>query len=196
MPETEWGSPIEQSSTEKADAIKKRYEKAILSDPANCLGSYVFLWGQKQERTPTWYGMFTEKGEKTEAVNVMEFLWTGKWPEQMAPRISDAKIRDKGGRFDNVRLKENTVYTAIVNVDYSGVWDVAARAEIIPEPVELSDGGDFEQRPESIGGLIMSVTPEEVVFRSPSQKGAYRLFIYISDNYSNTGTINIPFLIP
>jgi len=196
MPETEWGSPIEQSSTEKADAIKKRYEKAILSDPANCLGSYVFLWGQKQERTPTWYGLFTEKGENTEAINVMEYLWTGEWPEQMAPRILNAKIKDKGGRFDNVRLKENTVYTAIVDVDYSGVCDIAARAEILPEPVEVSDGGDFEQRPQSIEGLVLSATPSEIIFRSPSMNGSYRLFVYITDGNSNTGTINIPFLIP
>jgi hypothetical protein len=196
MPETDWGSPIEQSSTEKADAINKRYERAILSDPANCLGSYIFLWGQKQERTPTWYGLFTEKGEKTEAVNVMEYLWTGEWPEQMAPRILDARIKDKGGRFDNVRLEENSVYTAIIDVDYTGVSDIAARAEILPEPVEVSEGGDFEQRPQTIEGLVLSATPSEIIFRSPSMKGPYRLFIYISDGNSNTGTINIPFFVP
>ncbi len=193
---THWGSPIEQSSAEKADAIRTRYEKAILSDPKNCLGSYVFLWGQKQERTPTWYGLFTEKGEKTEAVNVMEYLWTGRWPEQIAPRISDAEIKGMGGRYDNVELEKGNLYSAIVGVNHPGGGNLTARAEIIPEPEELSDGGDFEQRPESIRGLVLSATPEEVVFRSPSQKGAYRLFIYISDNYSNTGTINIPFLVP
>lgn len=196
MPETNWGSPIEQSSTEKADAIRKRYERAILSDPANCLGSYVFLWGQKQERTPTWYGLFTEKGENTEAINVMEYLWTGEWPEHMAPKIINAEIKDKGGRFDNVRLKENTVYTAIVDFDYSGDCDIDARAEILPEPVELSDGGDFEQRPQTIEGLVLSATPSEIIFRSPSMNGAYRLFVYISDGNSNTGTINIPFFVP
>ncbi|MFO8021699.1 MAG: glycoside hydrolase family 2 TIM barrel-domain containing protein, partial [Perlabentimonas sp.] len=98
MPSTEWGSPIEQTSTEKASAIKERYEKAILADKENCLGSYVFLWGQKQERTPTWYGLFTEKGEKMEAINVMEYLWTGNWPENMAPKIIDAEIEGEGGR--------------------------------------------------------------------------------------------------
>lgn len=196
MPETKWGSPIEQSSAEKADAIRVRYEKAILSSPANCLGSYVFLWGQKQERTPTWYGLFTEKGETTEAVNVMEYLWSGKWPEQIAPRVLNAEIKDKGGRYDNVKLEVNTVYSAFVEVKYPGGGQISARAEILPEPVELSDGGDFEQRPQTIEGLVMSVTPDKVVFKSPSRKGAYRLFIYVSDNNLNTGTINIPFLIP
>jgi hypothetical protein len=196
MPETEWGSPIEQSSAEKADAIRIRYEKAIHSDPVNCLGSYVFLWGQKQERTPTWYGLFTENGERTEAVNIMEYLWTGKFPEHMAPRIVDAQIKGKGGRFDNVRLEEDVLYSAVVEVEYSGSGTISAWAEILPEPEELSDGGDFEKRPDPIGGLIESATTGGVVFRAPGQKGAYRLFIYISDNYSNTGTINIPFLVP
>jgi hypothetical protein len=199
MPATEWGSPVEQSSAEKADIIKLRYREAILSNQENCLGSYVFLWGQKQERTPTWYGLFTENGERTEAVNVMEYLWTGSWPEQKAPRILNAEIQDMGGRFDNVKLEEDALYSAIIEVENSGnenINTLNARAEILPEPEELSDGGDFEQRPQSIGGLIISATHREVVFRSPAQRGAYRLFIYISDDNSNTGTINIPFLIP
>ena len=196
MPETEWGSPIEQSSAEKEDIIRLRNEKAILSDPVNCLGSYVFLWGQKQERTPTWYGLFTEQGEKTGAVNVMEYLWTGKWPDQIAPKILNAEIKGKGGRFDNIRLERNVLYSAVTEVEYPEGGQITARAEILPEPSELSDGGDFEKRPRTIEGLVVSAYPDKVVFRSPSGEGAYRLFIYISDDDNNTGTINIPFLIP
>lgn len=195
MPLTEWGSAIEQTSTEKADAIKLRYEKAILADAANCMGSYVFLWGQKQERTPTWYGLFTEAGEKTEAINVMEYLWTGQWPDRMAPKIKNAVILNKGGRFDNVKLEIGTTYTALIDASHNGKGSITARAEIMPEPVELSDGGDFEQRPKTIEGLIISANTSEVVFKAPSEKGAYRLFIYIADDNMNVGTINIPFLI-
>jgi hypothetical protein len=195
MPSTEWGSPIEQTSNEKAVAIKERYEKAILADDANCMGSYVFLWGQKQERTPTWYGLYTENGEKTEAINVMEYMWTGKWPEKMAPKIKNAVIVDKGGRFDNVKLPMNTQFTALVEAEHSNSQTLTARAEIMPEPVELSDGGDFEQRPTTIEGLIIKASTSEVVFKSPAQKGAYRLFIYIVDDNNNVGTVNIPFLV-
>lgn len=195
MPSTEWGSPIEQTSSEKADAIKLRYEKVILADEANCLGSYVFLWGQKQERTPTWYGLFTENGEKTEAVNVMEYLWTGRWPEIMAPKIKNAIIKDKGGRFDNVKLDANSKYTALVETEGQVKGQLTTRAEIMPEPIGLSDGGDFEQRPKTLEGLVISASTSEVVFKSPMDKGAYRLFIYITDNDSNVGTINIPFFV-
>ncbi len=195
MPSTEWGSPIEQTSTEKADAIKLRYEKVILADAANCMGSYVFLWGQKQERTPTWYGLFTENGEKTQAINVMEYLWTGKWPEKNAPKIVNATIKDKGGRFNNVKLGANSKHIALVEIEHPNLGTLTARAEILPEPVELSDGGDFEKRPQTIEGLIVSASTSEVVFNAPQKKGAYRLFIYIVDDNKNVGTVNIPFLV-
>ena len=50
------------------------------------MGSYVFLWGQKQERTPTWYGMFLEDGTETETIDVMHYIWTGAWPENRTPQ--------------------------------------------------------------------------------------------------------------
>jgi len=192
---TEWGSPIEETSAEKADAIKERYRAAILADDANCLGSFVFLWGQKQERTPTWYGLFTEKGEKTEAIKVMEYLWTGQKPAIAAPRIYDIKIEGKGGRFDNVRLQANGEYTVQFTVEYAIMENLTVRAEIMPEPVELSVGGDYERRPVSIEGLIQDVSISQATFRAPNTNGAYRVFVYVTDNENFVATANLPFYV-
>ncbi|MFP4065815.1 MAG: glycoside hydrolase family 2 TIM barrel-domain containing protein [Bacteroidales bacterium] len=192
---TEWDIPIEQTSTEKAEAIKSRYENVILEDPENCMGSYVFLWGQKQERTPSWYGLFTEEGEKTEGINTMEYLWTGEWPENMAPKIHEFVIEDMGGRYDNVYLDRNEEYTAMFEVEHENPENLRVRAEIMPEPKELSDGGDFEPRPETIEGLILSADMQEITFRAPEEEGPYRIFIYVTDRHNHAATANIPFYV-
>jgi len=195
MPHTEWGSPIEQTSSEKAESIKERYQKAIIADHANSLGSYVFLWGQKQERTPTWYGMFTEKGERTEAITIMEYLWTGQWPEHRAPKFHDITIDGKGGRFDNVRLTKSGQYTTRISVEHPNGLPMSVRAEIMPEPRQLSVGGDYEPRPASIEGLVLSATTSEIVFRSPEKPGAYRILVYVTDENNYAATANIPFYV-
>jgi len=196
MPSTEWGSAIEQTSSEKVEAIKERYQQIILADSLNCMGSYVFLWGQKQERTPSWYGLFTENGERTEPVNLMEYLWTGQWPNHMAPKMIDFTIEGQGGRFDNVQLEKNKEFRALISVEHPEMGNLTVRAEIMPEPKELSDGGDFEKRPKSLEELIISASTTEVVFNAPVSSGAYRILIYVVDNHNNAATANIPFLVP
>ena len=62
-PQTPWKASVEETSSQKAAVYKSRYEASVVKDKAHCLGSYVFLWGQKQERTPTWYVLFTEDGQ-------------------------------------------------------------------------------------------------------------------------------------
>ncbi len=68
VPTTSWDAPIEENSHTKAQHYLKRYQKAIAAETQQCVGSYVFLWGQKQERTPTWYGLFLEDGKETEVL--------------------------------------------------------------------------------------------------------------------------------
>jgi hypothetical protein len=195
MPQTEWGRPIEQTSTEKAEIIKERYQEVILADDDNCMGSFVFLWGQKQERTPSWYGFFTEEGESMEPVHMMEYLWTGEWPDQKAPQVLDINITGKGGRFDSVHLTSNGEYVAQIQTEHQDISKLTVRAEIMPEPKELSDGGDFEPRPESIEGLIVSTNTSEIIFKAPTEPGEYRILVYVTDEYNNAGTANLPFYV-
>ena len=60
-----------------------------------CVGSYVFLWGQKQERTPTWYGVFLEDGKETESVDVMHYIWNEEWPQNRTPQIKSFTLNNK-----------------------------------------------------------------------------------------------------
>ncbi len=110
------------------------------------MGSYVFLWGQKQERTPTWYGIFTEKGEESEVMDVMQYLWSGSWPANKAPHVYSLQLNNKKA-VDNIYLQAGKSYNALTVAIDPDNDKLSYRWEILPEPTQLSQGGDFEARP-------------------------------------------------
>jgi hypothetical protein len=189
---TEWDVAIEQTSTEKAEAFLERYKLAIQADPGNCLGSYVFLWAQKQERTPTWYGMFLANGNITETVDVMQFVWTGEWPENRCPILESFSL-DELSAYDNIKLKAQGKYmAAVVATDFEND-PITYKWEILPESTDLGTGGDLESRPET----MLSVENElaEIEIDAPKTPGAYRLFVYATDEGNRSATANIPFFV-
>ena len=191
---TPWGAPIENDSSVKADLYHKRFKSAIQSDTTQCVGSYVFLWGQKQERTPTWYGMFLESGEETETVDVLHHIWNGSWPANRSPRLISAHLDGKTAR-EGVYLQPGRAYAAKVVVkDPDGdqltyLWDVK------PESTDLKEGGDFESTPESIPGLIDKPGSPQTTMTAPAKAGPYRLFVYAFDGKGHAAHANIPFYV-
>jgi hypothetical protein len=192
--QTEWKTPVEETSSEKAAVYKSRYEYSVERDK-NCLGSYVFYWGQKQERTPTWYGLFTNKGEETEVVDVMQFLWSGKWPANKAPHIYSFQIDQKKAN-DNIYLKPGKSYAVLAIVTDPNTDKLTYRYELLPEPTKLSEGGDFEETPKAIEKAFVKNNNQGIVtLKSPEEEGAYRLFVYATDQHNNVATANIPFYV-
>lgn len=192
-PQTPWKASIEETSSEKAAVYKSRYEASIAKDK-NCLGSYVFLWGQKQERTPTWYGLFTEKGEENEVVDVMQYLWTGKYPKNRAPHI-EAALLDGKKATDHVVLTPGQTYTAEAFVTDPNNDKLTARWELLHESTDLKEGGDRENRPDAIGDLVHPEAGHKATITAPTTPGAYRLFVYVTDPYNKVATANIPFFV-
>ncbi|WP_276482121.1 glycoside hydrolase family 2 TIM barrel-domain containing protein [Paraflavitalea pollutisoli] len=192
--ETEWKSPIEETSSEKAAVYKSRYEYSVERDRAKCLGSYVFLWGQKQERTPTWYGLFTEQGEESEVIDVMQYLWSGKWPANKAPHLYSLQLDNKKST-DNIYVKPGTSYSAFAVAADPDKDKLSWRWEVMPEPTQLSEGGDFEARPKPIPGLAAAAGDGKATLKTPVKEGAYRLFVYVTDGNNNVATANIPFFV-
>ena len=190
---TPWKASIEETSSQKADVYKSRYEASIKQDK-HCVGSYVFLWGQKQERTPTWYGLFTEKGEESEVVDVMQYLWTGGWPKNRAPHIDSVLINNKKSTdFIYLQPEENYPLTVFANDLNNDI--LTARWELLPESTDLKNGGDRESRPSAIPELVTINNLNSAVLKTPKKEGAYRLFIYISDGHNKVATANIPFYV-
>jgi hypothetical protein len=191
---TAWGAPIENDSTTKGDLYGKRFLAAIKPDQKLCLGSYVFLWGNKQERTPTWYGMFLSSGEETAPVDVMHYLWTGTWPTNRSPRMEGAWLDGKTAP-QSVRLHAGQTYTAKVAASDPDHDPLTYRWEVMEESTETKIGGDAESKPALVPGLIAAPTRPEISLQAPNKAGAYRLFVYVFDGQGHAGHANIPFLV-
>ncbi|WP_297762015.1 glycoside hydrolase family 2 TIM barrel-domain containing protein [uncultured Muriicola sp.] len=193
VPKTSWGAPIEENSTVKAANYLKRYNAGIGADPEQCIGSYVFLWGNKQERTPTWYGMFLEDGEETEAVDVMHYIWNGSWPVHRSPKI-DSFILNGKTAYENVILAPNQKYPAIVETTNYQNNPIKYRWEVLPESTDLKDGGDYEEKQAAVEGVLKEQDENTVFIKTPAA-GKYRLFVYATDSNKLAATANIPFLV-
>ena len=191
VPKTSWDIPIEENSSVKAANYLKRHQIAIESDTTQCLGSYVFLWGQKQERTPTWYGVFLEDGKETESVDVMHYIWSKKWPENRTPQIKSFTLNNKTA-YQSVILKPNKDAKATIDIVDFENNTINYSWEVLRESTDLKDGGDKENRPESIDIQLTRNQNREINFKL-SEKGNYRLFVYADDGYNHAATANIPF---
>jgi len=192
---TAWDVPIEQTSTEKAASYRQRYQEGIVAARGRALGSFAFLWGQKQETTPTWYGVFTETGHPTEVVDTLSLNWTGSWPEARAPSIDSVNMNG-AGRFDNVTVQANSQVKAEVTLVKRSDNTPAINWEVLPESTDIKAGGDPESRPASMKELnIQSDGLGNVTFTAPATPGAYRLFVYAMDKNGKVANANIPFLV-
>ena len=194
VPTTPWDAPLENNSTVKADWYDRRYETVIAPDTIQCVGSYVFLWGQKQERTPTWYGMFMPNGDKTAAVDVMHYKWTGVWPSNRSPQIDSFTLNGLEAT-DNIELSPDAdvVSTVVTNDPEGDVLDY--HWTVRPEATAVGHGGDDEVEPEPIPGLFANADGAQVNLKTPSEPGAYRLFVNIIDGQGSAAHANIPFLV-
>ena len=191
---TSWGAPIEQTSTIKANNYLNRYQTAIQPYEDQCIGSYVFLWGQKQERTPTWYGMFLETGEETESIDVMHYLWNGNWPLNQSPRLDSIKLNGQIAS-ESITITPNKEYSAKAFVSDLDGDSITYHWEIKPESTDLREGGDEESTPESIQNLIVDTGLSNITFEAPRQKGGYRLFVYAYDGNNHAAHANLPFYV-
>lgn len=190
---TKWSAPIEQTSHEKALSYYDRYNNHILPDTEMCIGSYVFLWGQKQETTATWYGLFTNKGQHTEVIDYVSKSWTGNWPTNRAPSLDSLFIEGKT-KHDNIELIADEPYSASVFATDDNN-KLSYSYKIYPESMNTKSGGDLEKEPPAMSGLIKKRKGNNVQFRAPSEEGPYRLFVYVEDDAEKIAYANVPFFV-
>ena len=170
---TEWGAPLEATSTEKAKRYAETYAKGVMGQPS-CLGSYVFLWDDKVEATPTWFGMFLPKtGEKLATVDALTRAWSGKPVARPCPELIRLSSAAAGKT-----IAPGSTLSATVAIKASGpvrvLWEL--RREDTTWLTEL---------PGELGKPFSML--------APSEPGTYRLMVYVRDSFGGAATANFPF---
>ncbi len=193
--QTLWNSPIEQTSTKKAEQYKNRYEKYIKTlDDGRFLGSLTFYWGHKQERTHTWFSFFSETGKRTQAVFEMESLWKNQERTFLGPRINYVLLNGKGAQESIILNSNEKVNTQLLLADNQSSSQFKTRWEIRPENWNYLHYGE-EAKPAPINNLFLSSGSTKSSFISPMKEGPYRLFVYVEDNKEFHATANVPFYV-
>jgi len=193
-PRTEWKARTELTSSEKASLISYRYKNAILTD-TNCVGAFVFFWGERQETTHTFWSLFQD-GLKTESIDVMQRFWTGSWPDNRAPAVSGLWVEGQDNLMD-IRLSPGAEYQARVYCYDPEHDDLEITWEIRPEIVRPAENyaGSAEKRVEPIPNLILHEEAKSVRFKAPRETGAYRLFVQVADGQGSAGYANVCFYV-
>ena len=189
---TEWGASIEETSSQKAETYGKSFQ-AILGDKANCLGSYVFLWGQKQEHTSTWFGLFTAEGEETEVMDALIKGWRGTDPDNFSPTMKDFSLNGKNAH-GNIIVKAGSRMKASVLINDKDNDEIDYEWQVIPESTDKKTGGDKERVPKPLNGIFSKADfRESKVDFTVLKPGEYRLFLFAHDGKGKVATGNIPF---
>ena len=188
IPKTAWGAAPELTSTEKAEAYRRVYQKAVLGAPGLCLGSYAFTWGHKQEATATWYGLFLPDGHRTAAIDALTELWSGKPPRDRCPTVQPLKLDGPA------RVKPGaTVKATLVAADPDG--DPLKVQWILYQEGISGEGGDAEQVPPSFPEAIVLADKTHAELTMPQGGGGYRLFAFVHDDHGGAAMANVPLFV-
>jgi len=187
MPKTDWGREIEEPSGPKAVGVVARMSPAVTDDQTGrLLGAFAFLWGQKQERTPTWYGLFVDDMDDARAVDAgdapavsvdddrttssrrpmariatvdeLTRIWTGQYPSNRAPRALSITL-DARLPTDSVRLAPGAEVRARVSLEDADDDPLDTRWILRREVLRRSDGGMLEVTPPAIDIRVFEAVP-------------------------------------
>ena len=187
---TDWGAPYEPTSQEKGRSFYAAHRMVYELNPGKhlCVGTFAFLWGWKQEKTATWFGMFLPSLEKLAPVDAMAKVWTGQWPTNRCPNLAALTSPAAGQRV----APGATLPASVVVEDPDGdtlVFDWMVSAE----STEQSVGGESESTPASFPELVAGGANAHTRFRTPNMPGRYRLFVTVRDQRGGAATANFPF---
>lgn len=177
----------EPTSTEKAKTYRQVYEKAVLGEPALCLGSCAFLWGQKQEVTATWFSMLLTDGTRLGPADVMQELWSGSAPTNRCPEIRAINVEGSASLLDPAAKLH-------AKLEVTDPEDKPLRVEwmVQRDHGEYGTGGDAESVPPTFPTAITRDDAHSADITLPGEPGLYRLFATVRDEAGGGATANVP----
>ena len=188
VPATPWQAPLEPTPAEKVTTYSRSYDIIMHKGRGLCLGAFAFLWGQKQETTATWFGMFLPTGEKTPVVDAMVRAWSGTLPEFPSPIIHALTAKFREGM-----AKPGSEHLVQVEVADYNPKSLDFEWQIVAESTDRKAGGDPEAAPPIIPGCILSGNTPAAKVRLPTGPGAYRVFVYVRNRHGGGSSANFPF---
>ena len=186
VPKNDIGAIIEPTSTKKSDMYLNAHA-GFTADKEHCLGSYAFLWGDKQEGTATWFGMLLPDGTKTAASDVMSEIWSGEPPKNRCPVIESITVAE-GDEFEPGGRAHVSIELSDPDGDQPKVrWVVMAEAS------SYVTGGDFQETPGEVADAIVSCDSTSAEIQLPDDAGIFRIYAYaVDDTHGNAATANVP----
>lgn len=185
-PKAPWGVALEPTTVEKVAAYENAYEANRKN--GQCLGSYAFKWGHKQELTATWFGLILDSGEKTPSADAISHLWTGRWPKSRSPIIEKVEAE-----FSNEVVKPKAEYAFTVVATDADKDAMKATAWVMEEAVRPKIGGDKEAVPQVVENVVTATGPLAFKFVAPEKPGNYRLFVKVADAHNGAAVDSLAF---
>ena len=183
------GAFRELTSSAKGAWYRKAYRGAVTGNAGVCLGSYAFMWGQKQEVTATWFSILLADDTRLGAADVLTELWTGRAPANRCPVIDSLELAGAEGRA--LFKPGTTVRLALKASDPEGdalsvKWELLADGEV------YGTGGDAEAAAHSHADAVVKSNATSAEVKLPADGGLYRVAVTVRDGKGGAAVANFP----
>lgn len=205
---TEWHSRVEQTSLQKAQYLQAQF-KAISKNKSHCLGAYVFIWGTKQEYTPTWFSLFSPwpKLQETELTETCMQEWKGISPNLLSPSI-DALTINGASDTSNIYVQPGTTPELAIYLANKVQGPLLLRWELAEEVAEYLSSSYKSQKPKIIADSTWKFHQEAQYagnsggrqritfrFKTPDYNGPFRIYLYAVNKNGKASTANASFFV-
>lgn len=182
----ELGAYRELTSTAKAQAYRATYERSVAAQRGKCLGSFAFVWGQKQEVTASWFSLLLKDNARLGAADALSELWTGRPVANRCPEIRSL-ARDGSG----LAKPGDTIKLTLSATDPERDR-LAVQWTLVSDEEQYGTGGDPEASGGSFPKAVLRGDAAGAEIKLPEDGGLYRVFVTVRDDFGGAAIANVP----